>query len=79
MDDKLTDSHAVVDVPGLEAGKTAEVTLRLPQSALRLVSASGDSGFDKLAVMVDVDQKVQESDKTNNAAVLDRAPSEAAR
>ena len=79
LDNRLTDSHAVVDVPGLEAGKTAEVILRLPQSALRLVSAGGHSGFDKLAVLVDVDQRVQESDKTNNAAVLDRASLEAAR
>jgi subtilase family serine protease len=69
----------MVEVAGLEAGQAAEVTLRLPQSALMLVSTSGHtSRFDKLAVMVDVDGRLHESDKTNNAAVLDRSVLETA-
>jgi hypothetical protein len=79
LDGRLTASRAVVDVSGLEAGQSSEVTLRLPQSAVMLVSASGHSGgFDKLGVMVDVDGRLPESDKTNNAAVLDRSVLEAA-
>ena len=78
LDGKLTDSRAVLEVPGLEAGQAADVVLRLPQSALRLVSSSGHT-FDKLAVMVDIDGRLHESDKTNNAAVLDRSVLEAAK
>jgi hypothetical protein len=79
LDGHLTASRAVIDVPGLDAGQTAEVTLRLPQSAILLVSSHGHSGgFDKLGVMVDVDGRLHESDKTNNAAVLDRSVLEAA-
>jgi hypothetical protein len=79
LDNQLTSSQAVVAVPGLAAGATAEATLRLPQSAVKMVSTSShQSGFDKLAVMVDVDQQVHENDKANNAAVVDRSSLEAA-
>lgn len=80
IDGNLTESQAVVDVQGLEAGQVTEITLRLPQSALKLVNATGTAtGFDKLAVMVDVESTVAESDKANNAAVIERSVLEAAK
>ena len=74
LEGRLTKTRALVDVPGLAAGEAAEVTLRLPQSSLMLVSSHGRRmEFDKLAVMVDVDQRVQESDKSNNIAAVQRS------
>ncbi len=80
LEGKMTDSHAVVDVLGLEAGQSVEIALRLPQSAMQLVSANGQvTAFDTLAVMVDVDGIVNESDKANNGAAIARSSLEAAR
>ncbi len=80
LDSTMSDSQAVVEVPGLAAGESAEVTLRMPQSALRLVSAGGKTtAFNKVAVMLDVDQTLPDSDRSNNAAVVDRSAVEAAR
>ncbi len=79
LDNAMTGSQAVVDVAGLEAGQTAEVTLRLPQSALRVVAANGQSTtFNRLAVSIDSDGTVNETDRSNNAAIVDRAAVEAA-
>jgi hypothetical protein len=66
--------HALVEVPGLAAGEVTTVTLRLPQSATRLVSVSHSKPtmFSKLAVAVDVDNQVPETDKSNNGVVIDR-------
>jgi len=66
--------RAVIEVPGLSAGETKEMALRLPVSAMRLVSSNGSqSAFDRLLVLVDPDDAVIESDKTNNLAGIDRA------
>ncbi|HTM52594.1 MAG TPA: CARDB domain-containing protein [Pirellulales bacterium] len=66
--------RAVIEVPGLSAGETKEMALRLPVSAMRLVSSNGSQGaFDRLLVLVDPDDAVVESDKTNNLAGIDRA------
>jgi hypothetical protein len=66
--------RAVIEVPGLSAGETKEMALRLPVSAMRLVSSNGQQGaFDRLLVLVDPDDAVVESDKTNNLAGIDRA------
>ena len=67
------EAKAAIEVSGLAAGQVAEVTLRLPQSALKMASTSGQPAiFDRLAVMVDVDKVVVETDKNNNVAVVDR-------
>jgi hypothetical protein len=79
LDNAMTGSQAVVDVAGLAAGQMAEVTLRLPQSALQTVAANGQSTtFNRLAVSIDSDGTVNETDRSNNAAIVDRAAVEAA-
>ena len=72
--------HALVEVPGLAAGDVATVTLRLPQAATRLVSVSHATPtmFTKLAVAIDVDNRVSETDKSNNGVVIDRTSLESA-
>lgn len=71
--------HALADVPSLAAGEVATVTLRLPQAATRLVSVSQTtpSMFTKLVIAVDVDNRVSETDKNNNVAVVERTSLEA--
>jgi CARDB len=71
--------QAAVQVSGLAGGQSGEVTIRLPKSAMQLVSTAGQSAaFTHLLVAVDFDGTVNESDKTNNLAVLERAQLEAA-
>jgi len=66
--------RTIVEVPHLAAGGSSELTLRLPASAMRLVSSEGTQGaFDQLLVVVDPDDAVVESEKTNNLAAVDRA------
>ncbi len=65
--------RAVIEVKSLPAGKSAEVTLRLPQSALKLLGANGrPAAFTHLFVAVDLLNTVAESDETNNTAVVAR-------
>jgi len=79
LDNTLTGSQAVVDVAGLAAGQTSEIVLRLPQSALRLAAANGQATrFNRLAIVADSDSAVNESDRSNNEAIVDRAAVEAA-
>ncbi|HTM54300.1 MAG TPA: CARDB domain-containing protein [Pirellulales bacterium] len=66
--------RTIVEVPHLAAGGTSELTLRLPASAMRLASSEGTQGaFDQLLVVIDPDDAVVESEKTNNLAAVDRA------
>ncbi len=81
IDGELTDESpkAVVDVPGLAAGQSAEVVLRLPAAAMKIVSVSTKqaSAFNQLIVAVDFTGAVSETDKTNNVVAVDRADLEA--
>jgi subtilase family serine protease len=66
--------RAIAEVPSLAAGESREMALRLPASAMRLVSTSGSQdGFDRLLVIVDPDDAVVETDKTNNLAAVSRS------
>jgi hypothetical protein len=65
----------VIEVPGLEPGKGIELTLRLPMTALRM--GEGKVPFSHLIVMVDATNLIEESDKSNNGAVLERGELEA--
>ena len=58
----------------------ASVTLRLPATAMKLIStsAAGAAAFNQLLVVVDLDDVVVEIEKSNNVANLDRAALEAA-
>jgi hypothetical protein len=71
---------AVVDVPGLAGGQAAELTIRLPRTAMSVVSTSSaqPTVFTHLFAAVDFDNAVIELDKTNNVAILERAALEAA-
>jgi hypothetical protein len=76
MDEKLTDDapRAVIEVASLAAGESKKVTLRLPQSALRLIGADEKPlAFTHLFVAVDFLNAIAEADETNNTAVVDRA------
>jgi hypothetical protein len=65
---------SVVEVASLAAGEVKEVTLRLPQKVLNLPAPNGKTfPFSRLFVAVDVTNAVAESDKTNNAAIVERA------
>jgi subtilase family serine protease len=66
-------------VAGLAAGQSRQVTLRLPVAAMQIVSVSTSqpSAFDKLMVAVDTDNSIEETDKSNNVAVVDRDALEA--
>jgi hypothetical protein len=80
LDGKVAEgAAAVVDVPGLAAGETRQVTLRLPVAAMKIVSVSTaqPSVFSQLLVAVDPDNAVSESNKTNNVAAVDRTALEA--
>ncbi len=80
VDGKLADdaSHAVVEVKSLTAGKSAEVTLRLPQSALKLIGTDNQpTAFTQLFVAVDLMNTVAETDESNNTAVVERSALEA--
>jgi CARDB len=72
--------RAVVEVAGLAAGHAGEVTMRLPKTALTPLStsASQPTRVTHLLVVVDLDGTVNESDKTNNFAIVERAQLEAA-
>lgn len=76
IDGTLDDNapRAIVAVPSLAAGESREMALRLPASAMRLVSSSGSQGvFDQLLVIADPDGAVVETDKSNNLAAVTRA------
>ena len=81
-DGKLSDDapQVVKEVASLPAGGVSEVTLRLPLSAVRFVSTSSVEpvAFDQLLVVVDLDNSIVESDKSNNVASLERTDLEAA-
>ncbi len=80
LEGKVADgAQATVDVAGLAAGQSRQVTLRLPVAAMQIVSVSTSqpSAFDKLMVAVDTDNSIEETDKTNNVAVVDRDALEA--
>lgn len=74
LDGQLSDSQAVVDVPGLAAGEVREMTLRLPISSMKLVVGTSNSprAFSHLVVAIDPDNAVIEADKTNNVAAVER-------
>lgn len=80
-DNKLSDDapQIVTEVASLAAGDASEVTLRLPVSAMRLVSTSsaGAGAFDQLLVILDLDDAVVESEKSNNVVNLERTELEA--
>jgi hypothetical protein len=77
LDGKLTADapRAVVEVNSLAAGQSGEVTLRLPQSALKMTGAvdGKPAVFTHLFVAVDLMNTVAETDETNNTAVVERA------
>jgi hypothetical protein len=76
FDGKLTEDapRAVFEAASLAAGDVKEVTLRLPQKALKLPSADGTpAGFTHLFVAVDLLNTIAETDETNNTAVVERA------
>jgi hypothetical protein len=81
-DGKLSDDapQTVTEVANLAAGQDGEVTLRLPLAAVRLVSSASAEGvaFDQLLVVIDLDDSVVESEKSNNVASLNRTDLEAA-
>jgi hypothetical protein len=76
VDGKLTDDapRAAIEIQSLAAGELKEVTLRLPQSAMKL---AGDDGkpiaFTRLFIAVDLMNTVAETDESNNTAIVDRA------
>ncbi|HTQ39049.1 MAG TPA: CARDB domain-containing protein [Pirellulales bacterium] len=66
--------RAAVEVPSLAAGEVKQVTLRLPQKAMKLTGTDGKpTAFTRLFIGVDLNNSVIESDKSNNTAVVDRA------
>jgi hypothetical protein len=66
--------RAKVEVKSLAAGEEKSVTLRLPQSALKLTGANGKlASFTDVIVSLDPNNSVSETDKTNNEAVVARA------
>ena len=76
LDGKLTADapRAAVEVNSLAAGQIGEVTLRLPQSALKMTGADGKSAdFTQLFFAVDLMNTVAETDETNNTAIVERA------
>lgn len=81
-DGKLSDDapKVVTEIASLPAGEVSEVTLRLPLSAVRFVGTSSADpvAFDQLLVVVDLDNSIVESDKSNNVASLERTELEAA-
>ena len=82
LEGELSDDapRATTEVTSLGAGETASVTLRLPSSAMKLIStsAAGAAAFNQLLVVVDLDDAVVEIEKSNNVANLDRAALESA-
>lgn len=70
---------ALVEVAGLASGESSEVTVRLPVSAMKLAGADGKATiFTHLLVAADFDNSVDESDKTNNVAIIERSMLEVA-
>jgi hypothetical protein len=74
LDGQSSNSRALVDVPALSAGEAREVTLRVPGSAMKLVSRTRTSptAFTHLIVSLDPDSELPESDETNNGATIER-------
>jgi hypothetical protein len=67
--------RAVVEVPGLFAGESLEVTLRLPAAAMRMTheNHSRPVACTHLYVGIDFQAAVAEIDETNNITVVDRS------
>ena len=82
LEGELSDDapRATTEVTSLGAGETASVTLRLPATAMKLIStlSAKAAAFNQLLVVVDLDDAVTEIEKSNNVANLDRAALEAA-
>lgn len=80
-DNKLSDDspQIVTEVASLAAGEASEVTLRLPVTAMRLIStsAAGANAFDQLLVIIDLDDSIVESEKSNNVVNIERTELEA--
>jgi hypothetical protein len=76
MDGRVSEDapRATVEVPGLAGGESRELTLRLPRTAMTLTSAATGrpAAFTHLFVAVDLDNGVNESDETNNVAIVER-------
>ncbi len=75
IDDKVTADapRGVVEVKSLAPGQSGEVTLRLPQTALKMNGADGRSiPFTHLFVVVDLTNTIAETDESNNSAILER-------
>ena len=81
-DNKLSDDspQIVTEVASLAAGEASEVNLRLPVTAMRLISTSAaqPNAFDQLLVIIDLDDSIVESEKSNNVANIERTELEAA-
>ncbi len=76
LDEKLSmqSPHATVELPVMTGGQVRSVTLRLPQAALKLTDKDGKpTEFTKLIVIVDLNNSLLETDKSNNSAAVDRA------
>jgi hypothetical protein len=67
--------RAITEIAGLAADQAGEITLRLPKSALQMVSSSSAETrpFEQLTIAVDLDDAVREMDETNNVAQIERA------
>lgn len=78
---KLSDvaPRTIVELPGLRAGESFDLTLRLPVSSMRMIAGaeSRPIPFTHLFVAVDFLNSVPESDETNNLAIIRRADLEA--
>lgn len=76
MDGRVSEDspRAMVEVAGLASGESKELTIRLPRTAMRLASTANGlpSAFTHLFVAVDIDNAIDELDKTNNVAILER-------
>lgn len=81
IDGKLSDDapRAVVEIAGMQGSEVMEVTLRLPATAMKLVSAKPNqpAGFSHLFVAVDETDSIAELDEDNNTAVIETAALEA--
>lgn len=81
-DGKLSEDapRAAMQISGLQGGEVGEATLRLPGSAMKLVSSASNqqAGFSHLFVAVDVTNDLVELDEGNNHAIVERAALETA-
>ncbi len=81
LDENLSENApaATLDIPSMAAGEEKDVTLRLPLAAMQLLGPDKrPTGFRKVLVGLDLAGAVAETDKSNNAAVIDRTALELA-